>query len=122
MPTALELRPEEREKYRETARRRALEPRMTDEDEQERQRLLQALSAVADVLRSKYGIKRVVVFGSLAHGAWFSAQSDVDLALEGAGRNYWTAWDEVETAVRGRSVDVVELETASASLCDAIER
>jgi len=35
------------------------------------------------VLKSRFGARRVVLFGSLAHAAWFAPHSDVDLAVEG---------------------------------------
>jgi predicted nucleotidyltransferase len=64
-----------------------------------------------------------VLFGSLAHAAWFVADSDVDLAVEGlAGVDYWRAWRLVEDVIGDRLVDLVEIETAGESLRQAIER
>ncbi len=49
------------------------------------------LSALADMLRTRYGAQRVMVFGSLAWGG-FHAQSDVDVAVEGiASERLWQA-------------------------------
>jgi hypothetical protein len=47
----------------------------------------------------------------------------VDLAVEGLrGEVYLTAWGVVEAAIDDRSVDLVELETASESLRSCILR
>ena len=37
----------------------------------------------AAVLKSRFGVRRVILFGSLAHDAWFMPDSDVDIAVEG---------------------------------------
>ena len=44
---------------------------------------MSAASEAADLLKREYGATRVVLYGSLAHGAWWSATSDIDLAAEG---------------------------------------
>jgi len=64
-----------------------------------------------------------VVFGSLAHAAWFIPDSDVDLAVEGlAPKDYWQAWRMVEEIISDRPVDLIEIEAAGESLRRAIER
>jgi len=68
-------------------------------------------------------VRRVVLFGSLAHAAWFRRDSDVDLAVEGlAVTEYWEAWRAVEEALEGRPVDFIEIESAGESLRQAIAR
>ena len=63
------------------------------------------------------------LFGSLAHAAWYMADSDIDLAVEGLkARDYFQAWRVVEELVQDRPVDLIEIERASASLRKAIER
>jgi predicted nucleotidyltransferase len=64
----------------------------------------------------------VVLFGSLAHGAWFEPESDVDMAVEGLPPGaYWGAWRRVESYFPARKADLVEYETASESLRQAID-
>jgi predicted nucleotidyltransferase len=64
-----------------------------------------------------------VLFGSLAHEAWFAPDSDVDLAVEGlASDDYWRAWRLAEEIIGDRLVDLIEIETAGESLRRAIER
>lgn len=95
-------------------RRRQIQARDT---EQQRRRAWQLARRAARLLKKKYGAKRVIVFGSLAHGAWFHARSDVDLAVEGlAPGTIWRAWSAVERVIAGFEVDLVELETASLRL------
>ena len=65
----------------------------------------------------------MILFGSLAHAAWFAPDSDVDLAVEGLrGEAYWQAWRLLEEVIHDRPVDVIEIETAGESLRRAIQR
>jgi len=123
MGVALELTPADLKRYRAAARRRAAVRTLTPADAAAREDLLQRVRSAAEVLRTRYGAKRVILFGSLAHEAWYVADSDVDLAVEGlAGDTVWRAWRAVEEIVGDRPVDLVEMETASESLRSAIER
>lgn len=77
----------------------------------------------AELLKTRFGAKRVWLFGSLAHQAWFSPDSDVDLAVEGLNTaDYWAACQAVEDILVDREVDLIEVESASASLLQAIQR
>ena len=76
----------------------------------------------AAFLKQEYGATRVVVFGSLSHGGWFHARSDLDLAVEGLKPGViWRAWSAVERVVPGFQVDLIELETATDPLRQRIE-
>ena len=71
---------------------------------------------------AKRGATRVVAFGSLAHGAWFHAGSDLDLAVEGLKPGViWRAWSAVERVAPGFQVDLVELETTTDRLRKRIQ-
>jgi predicted nucleotidyltransferase len=73
--------------------------------------------------KARFGAHRVILFGSLAHGAWPAASSDVDLAVAGlSAEAYWRAWPAVEEQFPDRPVDLVALETATGSLRSAIQR
>jgi predicted nucleotidyltransferase len=123
MPTALELTSEERKRYIEAASRRPPAPDLSPEEKRERERLLEQAREAAAVLKERFGVRRVVLFGSLAHAAWFVPDSDVDLAVEGlADRDYWRAWREIEEIIGDRLVDLIDIERASESLRRAIER
>lgn len=123
MSTALELTKERLKYYLKTARRRPTRPELTPAERSARQALLRRIVRAASLLKSCFGARRVLLFGSLAHQAWFAPDSDVDLVVEGLrGPNYWDAWRAVEEIIGDREVDLIEIESASDSLRRAIER
>jgi predicted nucleotidyltransferase len=64
-----------------------------------------------------------VLFGSLAHEAWFAPDSDVDLAVEGLRvEDYWRAWRLVEDIIADRPVDLIDIGAVGDSLRRAIQR
>lgn len=123
MPTALELTPEGWAPYLERHSRRQTPSKLTESEQQERDRLLERIREAAEALKKHYMVRRVVLFGSLAHAAWYMHDSDVDLAIEGlAAKDYWKAWKLVEDIVQERPVDLIEIELVSDSLRRSIER
>jgi predicted nucleotidyltransferase len=121
MPTALELTPAELKNYQESLRHRAVTPSLTTAERAQREALLKRVAEAAALLKSKFGARRVILFGSLAHQAWFVSNSDVDLAVEGLSGDYWQAWRSVEEIIDDRQVDLIEIETASNALRQAIQ-
>jgi predicted nucleotidyltransferase len=96
---------------------------MTPTERRERDRLLAQVREVAEQLKMQFGVRQVILFGSLAHVAWFTRTSDIDLAVEGLRhQDYWQAWRAVEEAFPDRRVDLITLEIASESLKSAIAR
>ena len=123
MATALELNREGWKGYIEAARQRLGPPGLSRSEQMDCEQLLEKAREAASMLKSRFEVKRVVLFGSLAHRAWFSSDSDVDLAVEGLeGSAYWEAWRAVEEILDDRSIDLVEIETARPSLQQAIRR
>lgn len=123
MPTALELSREEWKRYRGGLARRPVRGGLTEGERAERERLLRRVRQAAAALKARFDVRRVVLFGSLAHEAWFVSDSDVDLAVEGLRpRDYWRAWRLVEDIVADRPVDLIDMKTATDSLRRAIER
>jgi len=123
MPTALELGPEGWQPFIEAAKRRSWPLTIEAVDQQERERILVRVREAALVLKRRFGAQRVVLFGSLAHTAWFMPDSDVDLAVQGVPHKlYWQAWRCVEEIVGDRPVDLIDIESARDSLRQAIER
>ena len=124
MPTALNLTPAERERYIAAARKRAASPHAPEDPSMrhEREILLELARLAAAELKVRFGARRVILFGSLAHGAWFTAESDVDLAVDRLKNDsYWEAWRVVEQFITNRPVDLVELDAAGPSLRQSIE-
>lgn len=82
-----------------------------------------AAHQAAILLKRRFAVQRVILFGSLADGDWFSDSSDIDIAVEGlAPGDYWEAWRLVESVISERPVDLVEIEAAGESLRRLIER
>lgn len=123
MPTARELGPEGWEPYLEAARRRTDRSPKTKTARSERERLLEKAREAASALKRQFKAKRVILFGSIAHDLWDDQESDLDLAVEGLPlKKYWQAWKVVEDIISDRPVDLVDIETATESLKDSIER
>jgi len=123
MPTALELGPEGWKPYAEAVVRRRSVVSKSDPETRERERLLSLVRRVAVLLKSQFGAKQVVLFGSMAHEAWFDSDSDIDLAVEGIKpEDYWRAWEAAETMIGDRLVDFIDVETASESVRKSIDR
>jgi predicted nucleotidyltransferase len=123
MPTALELTREGWSSYIEKVSQRPDTSELTLEEQRERKQLLQKIREAADMLKTRFAVKRVILFGSLAHESWFISGSDVDLATEGLRiEYYWEAWRSVEEIIRDRQVDFIGIEDAGESLKRAIDR
>lgn len=113
------LTKKELDQYRRAAQRRS----RAEEHKMARRRghAWEVARLAAGLLKQQYGAKRVIVFGSLAHGAWFHPHSDLDLAVEGlAPGAIWRAWSAVEKAAAEFDVDLIELETAGDRLSQRI--
>ena len=77
---------------------------------------------VARMLAERFGIRRVVLFGSAALGT-DQLGSDVDLAVEGlAPAQYFAAFHALEAELGLELVDLVEIERAGHLLRAAIDR
>ncbi len=123
MPTALELTREEWQPYIEAARKRLTPPKLSLAEQQQREQLLTRVQEAARQLKSQFGVQRVILFGSLADANWFIPNSDIDLAVEGlSASDFWNAWRVVEDVIGDRPVDLVEIETASETLRNAIQK
>jgi len=123
MPTALELTQEQRKHLIESARHALAQPDPRVEDPAVRAHLLERAKHSAADLKRRFSVRRVILFGSLAHAGWFAPDSDIDIAIEGLpATDYWDAWRLVEEAFREREVDLIDLESASMSLRRSIER
>jgi predicted nucleotidyltransferase len=123
MPTALQLSRKEWQPYIDAARQRPAPVQPTEAELRARDDLLDRVRQVAAQLKICFGAQRVMLFGSLADPSWFSVDSDVDLAVGGlAPESYWQAWGLAEEILADRLVDLIEIETASPSLLQAIQQ
>ncbi|MGB9919879.1 MAG: nucleotidyltransferase family protein [Moorellales bacterium] len=87
-------------------------------EEERRALALQKAKAVASHLKIHYGAGQVYLYGSLVWGRHFTAQSDIDLLVEGfpKGSNFWRALVEAEELAAPFAVSLVPAEDASPSL------
>jgi predicted nucleotidyltransferase len=123
MTTALELGRAGWKSYIQKRRHVPASLEGTADEQVERMRLLARVGTAAVLLKNRFGVRRVVLFGSLADETWFRADSDVDLAVEGLSVNdYWEAWRLVEEVIGDRLVDFVEIEMVGTTLRQMIER
>lgn len=123
MPTALELKRKDWEPYIGAVARRTVDVALTPAEQKERERLLDQVHEVAKILKQRFAVRRVILFGSLAHGGWFIPDSDVDLAVDGlAVTDFWAAWRVAEEIIGDRPVDFIDLADVSEGLRRAIER
>jgi uncharacterized protein len=64
---------------------------------------------VAGMLKEKYGASHVVLFGSLAHSAWFTPRSDIDLYSEGIPVSaFFKAEADAQEISQGFKIDLVD--------------
>jgi predicted nucleotidyltransferase len=88
-----------------------------------RDRAWEVARAAARLLREKFGAKRVVAFGSLAHRAWFTPWSDVDLAAWGiAPDKYFKAVAAVMDIRSDFEVQLVDVDCCFQKLREVIEQ
>jgi len=77
----------------------------------------------ARLLRERFGATRVIAFGSLAHGAWFHARSDIDLAAAGiAPDDYFSAGAALDHLTSLFEFDLIRCESAPARLLQSIQQ
>jgi len=123
MPTALELGPDGWKTYIESRGLPDSGQENAPQTRREKEQILSRVRHVAAVLRSQFGVRKVVLFGSTAHEAWFREDSDLDLAVEGLeAEDYWKAWAMVEDMIPERPVDLIDIESATDSMKRTISR
>ncbi len=114
------ITPEQMKIYRRAARERQAQ------DEQQmlarRQSAWNSARQAASYLKEKMGARRVIVFGSLAHGAWFHARSDIDLAVEGMSPDdLFPAWASLDHLNSPFEFDLIRYESAPPRLRESID-
>jgi len=73
--------------------------------------------AAADLLKRQFGARRVILYGSVAHGHWFGPRSDIDLAEDGISpADFWRAWSALDSIAQGFEINLIALESATESL------
>jgi uncharacterized protein len=116
---ATTIAPEAMIRYRRSAVAR--EMALRQEAERRRDAAWSIARRAAHLLREEFGATQVIVFGSLAHNAWFGPQSDIDLAVEGIpSEAFWRAWCALDRLDAAVDIDLIAIEAATDSLRDEI--
>jgi hypothetical protein len=77
----------------------------------------------AQLLRERYGVNRIRLFGSLAHKSNFHVGSDIDLAVEGLKpSDYWEALSAVLFLDEKVSIEILDRTICSPELWKVIEQ
>jgi hypothetical protein len=95
--------------------------RRAEGQSREADRLTALLPAIVRLLVERYGVRRVVLFGSLATGD-LSGDLDIDLAVEGLDPAAHWAATTAAARLAGADVDLIPLEDADARLQGVIRR
>ena len=106
--------------YRDTAIRRQKEQQ--SELNVRKDRAWELARQAAILLREKYNVERVVVFGSLIHEGCFTRWSDVDIAAWGIPSHLtFRAMGDVLELDRQQEINLVDVNTCQPSLLSVIE-
>jgi len=85
--------------------------------------LLDKVKDAANVLRKKYHVTNIILFGSLAHKIGFSQYSDIDIAVEGIlPHEYWQIWNFFEDEITDFPVNVVDYNDVAEPVKQSIQR
>ncbi|MBI5303251.1 MAG: nucleotidyltransferase domain-containing protein [Chloroflexi bacterium] len=117
----LQISPEQMAIYKRTARER--QAQYEREMRARREAAWVVARQAAQVLKGRFGATRVIAFGSLAHGAWFHARSDIDLAAEGIPeKDHFSAWGSLEDLTHDFEFDLILFESAPEHLRRSIHQ
>ena len=79
--------------------------------------------SAAQMLRRQFGVRKVVVFGSLTHRMWFTPWSDIDLAAWGIPHDrFYMAVAAVTGLSTDFKLDLVDPGTCRPAVREALER
>ena len=121
MPTYFPIKPAEMDAYRKAARQRHIAEKAHLHER--RQRAWGLARQAARLLEEHFNAKRVVLFGSLAHGDRFNPWSDVDIAAWGLRpEDTWRALGAVMDLDPDIEVNLVDIACCRPALRAVIER
>ena len=121
MPICSQITPAEMDAYREAARQRHVAEKAHLRER--RQRAWNLARQAARLLEERFNVKRVVLFGSLAHEDRFNLWSDVDIAAWGLRpEDTWRALGAVMDLDPDIEVNLVDMACCRPALRAVIER
>lgn len=121
--TALELSPQEWQRYHPADMIERRKRQGAAYVQQRKQRAWQLAQQAAQILRNNFGAQKVAVIGSLAHEAWFTPWSDIDLVVWGIPpERFYAAVGAVAELSTEFTIDLIDAETVRSNLRETIER
>lgn len=85
-------------------------------------RAYKTAKTVAGLLRNKYQVKKVYIFGSLSDINYFTEWSDIDLAVAGIqSSNFYKAVADVEHFNQEFEIDLIDLSDCSKKIKQSVE-
>jgi len=121
--TALDLSPEALKKYRPREAFRHRKAKTRAQVAKRRRRAYTVALKAAELLKTKFGAKEVILFGSLARRGSFTLYSDIDLAERGIpSDHYLTAMDTVLYLDKEFRIDLVELDACLSAMREEINK
>lgn len=121
--TVLELPPEKLKTYRpgEAVRKRKAKTRA--EVMKRRRRAMSIARKAAELLKTEFGAKEVILFGSLARRGSFSLHSDIDLAARGIQPSkFYAAGAALDRFSMDFQIDLVDPKECSPAMLAEIEK
>lgn len=117
----MELTAEQKQEYRKAWQERAA--RDLKKREARRQKAYEKAKKVAAVIKRKFVLDKIILFGSTVWGNFWE-QSDIDLAIQGLAdeQRYLELYGEIWDLVSPFKVDVILLEKVSPKVRDRILR
>lgn len=107
--------------YQATARQREVQRQKNTQLRREAAWLVAKQAAA--LLKKQFAAQRVVAYGSLVHGHWFHAHSDIDLAVDGiAPESFWAAWAALDSLGGSFEINLIAVETAPTALRTVVDR
>ena len=78
---------------------------------------------VAELLKNKYGAKRVILFGSLVSKKYLHKRSDIDLLVEGIEKDdFLRAGFDASVIAKPFEVDIIPIETADKEILERAKK
>lgn len=97
----------------------AIEKRQVEETASIRSDARNKAEAVARLLKEKYGVKRVILFGSICRNAYLHKGSDIDLMVEGLNmEDLLHAGFDAWTTAKPFDVDLIPMERAAGAIVE----
>ena len=120
--TALDLSTQEWQAYRPGRLAGSRPTSQTPTADRRRRQAWRVARQAAQLLRERYNASKVVLFGSLAHEAWFTSWSDIDLAAWGIPpERFYSAVATITGLSSTFKIDLVDADACRPSLRTTVE-